>query len=130
MHGRLRIVNDQLPPATSATLTDNGARPINQPCASTSRASTHGEGRRVHPRLHDLMMPEENTWPTTSLRAFYPKKSMTRSPRCRKLESDKKNLPISSTVVHFSLTLYKLYKRPCAMIRPGILDHALAFGGY
>jgi hypothetical protein len=50
------------------------------------------------------------------------------SPRCRKRESNKKNLPISPTVVHFSLSLYKFHKRPSAMIRLGTLDRTLALG--
>jgi hypothetical protein len=55
---------------------------------------------------------------------------MMQFPQCRKCESDKENPPIFPTVVHVSLSLYKLRKRPSTMIHSGIPDHTLALGGY
>jgi hypothetical protein len=116
MRARPKFANGQLPPATAPPSLRMGAWPTNQPHAPTSRALTPGEGRWVHPRLHDSTAPQENAWPTSSLWTFSPKESMMRFPQCRKCESDKENPPIFPTIVHVSLSLYKLCKRPSTTI--------------
>jgi hypothetical protein len=107
-----------------------GAWPTDHPHALTPCASTHREGGRAHPRLHDSMAPKENVRPTTSLRMFSPKKSMMQFPQRRKCELDKENPPIFPTVVHVSLYLYRLHKRPSTTVWSSIPDHTLAVGGY
>jgi hypothetical protein len=76
VRGRPRVMNSQLPLATSAPLADSWGG---------------GGGWQKHPQLHYWAALEENTRLTTCPRVFSSKRSMTRSPWHRKWKIAKEN---------------------------------------